>query len=97
MKERRKSRGAARWGYAVANQAETSITLTNAPDDREGAVITEGLRAYNEAQAGVSDSRALAILVRNPETQNVVGEPVGPHLTWTLESGKVFSAGEFAA
>ena len=64
-------------GYAVANQAETSITLTDAPDDGEGAVITEGLRAYNEAQAGVSDSRALAILVRDPETQNVVGGLLG--------------------
>ena len=64
-------------GYAVANQAETSITLTDAPDDREGAMITEGLRAYNEAQAGVSDSRALAILVRDPETQNVVGGLLG--------------------
>ena len=57
----------------MANHAETNITLTDAPGDDELAVITEGLRAYNEAQAGVSDARALAILVRNPETQNVVG------------------------
>jgi len=57
----------------VADHAETTITLTDAPGDDELAVITEGLRAYNEAQAGVSDARALAILVRNPETENVVG------------------------
>ena len=57
----------------MADHAESTITLTDAPGDDELAVITEGLRAYNEAQAGVSDSRALAILVRNPETQNVVG------------------------
>ena len=63
MKKRRKSRGAACWGYGVANQAETMITLTDAPDDRERAAITRGLRAYNGAQAGASDSRALAILV----------------------------------
>src|SRR6266576_2161994 len=60
-----------------ANQAETTITLTDAPDDGECAIITEGLRTYNEAQAGVSDSRALAILVRDPETQNVVGGLLG--------------------
>jgi GNAT superfamily N-acetyltransferase len=64
-------------GVAVANQAEITITLTDAPDDGEDAVITEGLRAYNEAQAGVSDSRALAILVRDPETRNVVGGLLG--------------------
>ena len=57
----------------MADHAETTITLTDAPGDDELAVITEGLRAYNEAQAGVSDARALAILVRNPETENVVG------------------------
>jgi GNAT superfamily N-acetyltransferase len=77
MKKRRKSRGAARWGYAVANQAETTITLTDAPDDGERAVITEGLRAYNQAQAGASDSRELTILVRDSKTQNVVGGLLG--------------------
>ena len=61
----------------MANQAETTITLTDAPDDGECAVITEGLRAYNEVQAGVSDSLALAVLVRDPETRNVVGGLLG--------------------
>ena len=61
----------------MANQAETTITLTDAPDDAECAVITEGLRAYNEVQAGVSDSLALAVLVRDPETRNVVGGLLG--------------------
>jgi GNAT superfamily N-acetyltransferase len=61
----------------VTDEPETTITLTDAPEDDECAVITEGLRAYNEAQAGVSDSRALAILVRDPETQNVVGGLLG--------------------
>src|SRR5215468_3237265 len=62
---------------AVADQAETTITLTDAPHDDERAVIAEGLRAYNEAQAGHSDSRALAILVRDPATQKVVGGLLG--------------------
>jgi GNAT superfamily N-acetyltransferase len=61
----------------VANKADATITLTDAPSADEAAVITEGLRAYNEAQAGVSDSRALVILVRDPETQNVVGGLLG--------------------
>ena len=57
----------------MANKAETTITLTDAPHDDESAVIAEGLRAYNEAQAGYSDSRALAVLVRDLETKKVVG------------------------
>jgi len=62
-----------RGGHIVANQADITITLTDAPDDAECAVITDGLRAYNEAQAGYSDSRALAVLVSDPDTKKVVG------------------------
>jgi hypothetical protein len=51
----------------VANRAETPITLTDAPDDGERAVIMDGLRAYNEAQAGGSDACPLAVLVRDPK------------------------------
>jgi len=61
----------------VANRAETMITLTDAPDDDERAVITDGLRAYNEAQAGAWDGRPLAILARDPETKKVVGGLLG--------------------
>ena len=57
----------------MANHDETTITLSDAPDDDQRAVITDGLRAYNEAQAGYSDSRALAVLVSDPETKKVVG------------------------
>ena len=57
----------------MANHNETTITLTEAPDDDERAVIADGLRAYNEAQAGYSDSRALALLVKDPETKVVGG------------------------
>ena len=53
----------------MANHAETPITLTDAPDDRERAVIMDGLRDYNEAQAGGSDACPLAILVRDPEAE----------------------------
>jgi GNAT superfamily N-acetyltransferase len=61
----------------VANHAETTITLTDKPDHNESAVITEGLRAYNEAQSGGWDGRPLAILVRHPETKRVVGGLLG--------------------
>src|SRR5882724_7889978 len=37
----------------VANRAETTITLTDAPDDDERTVITDGLRAYNERRREV--------------------------------------------
>ena len=57
----------------MANGADTAITLTDAPDDAEEAVITDGLRAYNEARAGYSDSRELAVLVRDPDIRKVVG------------------------
>jgi GNAT superfamily N-acetyltransferase len=64
-------------GHVVANKAETTITLTDAPDDHEGAVITNGLRAYNETRAGTWDGRPLAIFARDPETQKVVGGLLG--------------------
>ena len=57
----------------MANRAETTITLTDAPQDDELGVIAEGLRAYNEVQAGYSDSLPVAVLVRDPETKKVVG------------------------
>jgi hypothetical protein len=40
------------------------MTLTDKPEDDERAVIMDGLRAYNEAQAGVWDGRPLAILAK---------------------------------
>jgi GNAT superfamily N-acetyltransferase len=62
----------------VADRAETTITLTDAPDDNERAVIMDGLRAYNETQAGISGGGGpLAILVRSPETNTVVGGLLG--------------------
>src|SRR6266404_6032754 len=61
----------------MADQAETTITLTDAPDDDERAVIMDGLRAYNEAQTGLWDGRPLAILARDTEAEKVVGGLLG--------------------
>ena len=62
----------------MANHADTTITLTDAPSDDERAVIMDGLRAYNDAQTGASNGGPLAILVRDPETKKVAGGLLGP-------------------
>ena len=61
----------------MANDAETTITLTDAPEADAVEVIGSGLRAYNEAQAGYSDWRPLAILVRDQQTEAVFGGLLG--------------------
>jgi GNAT superfamily N-acetyltransferase len=61
----------------VPSRAETTITLTDAPEDGERTVVMDGLRAYNEEQAGVSDARQLAIVARDPDTGEVVGGLLG--------------------
>ena len=61
----------------MANDAETTIALTDAPDADAVEVIADGLRAYNETQAGYSDGRPLAILVRDPQTKAVAGGLLG--------------------
>ena len=61
----------------MANQSETTMTLTDTPDDDERAVIMDGLRAYNQAQAGDWDGRPLAVLARDLETKKVVGGLLG--------------------
>jgi GNAT superfamily N-acetyltransferase len=61
----------------VPEPADPTITITEEPDDAESAVITTGLRDYNEVQAGYSDSRPLNILARDPETNRVVGGLLG--------------------
>jgi GNAT superfamily N-acetyltransferase len=61
----------------VADLAEPTITLSDAPDDEERAVIMDGLRAYNEVQAGGSDARSLVVFVRDPRTKKVAGGLLG--------------------
>lgn len=53
------------------------ITLTDAPSAAASAVIEEGLARYNEEKAGYRDSRALAVLVSDPDTHEVVGGVLG--------------------
>jgi GNAT superfamily N-acetyltransferase len=49
------------------------ITVTDRIDREVEALIEGGLQAYNEQQAGYTDSRPLAVLVHDPET----GVPIG--------------------
>jgi GNAT superfamily N-acetyltransferase len=57
--------------------AEPSLTLTDTPDEQAQAVIQGGLSDYNSGQAGYRDARALAVLVCDPETQEVIGGLLG--------------------
>ena len=61
----------------MPSRAETTITLTDAPEDGERTVVMDGLRAYNEERAGVSDARQLAILARDPDTGELIGSLLG--------------------
>ena len=53
------------------------ITLTDAPSPEAKGVIERGLSRYNREQAGYWDSRALAVLVSNPDTGEVIGGVLG--------------------
>ena len=61
----------------MPSRAETTITLTDTPEDGERTIVMDGLRAYNEERAGISDARQLAILARDPDTGEVVGGLLG--------------------
>jgi len=61
----------------TAERAQPSLTLTDAPDERAQAVIRDGLSDYNVGQAGYGDARALAVLISDPETQEVIGGLLG--------------------
>jgi predicted N-acetyltransferase YhbS len=53
------------------------VTLTDAPAREAEHVIESGLARYNAEQAGIADSRPLAVLVSDPATDNVVGRLLG--------------------
>jgi GNAT superfamily N-acetyltransferase len=61
----------------AVEDAEPRLTVTDAPDERAQKVIRDGLSDYNLGQAGYRDARPLAILVSNPETEEVIGGLLG--------------------
>jgi GNAT superfamily N-acetyltransferase len=69
---------------------EPAITLTDAPDPADTAVITDGLRAYNVSQSGYDDYRPLAIFVSDPGTGKVVGGLYGASSRGQLRIDRFF-------
>ena len=58
-------------------KAQPIVTLTDAPAADDQAVVYEGLAAYNESKAGRRDAKPLAIFVRDPANNTVIGGLVG--------------------
>jgi len=54
-------------------KADPDIALTDELDPADFAVITDGLRAYDLSQTGYYDFRPLAVFVRDPQTDKIVG------------------------
>jgi len=61
----------------AVEETEPTLTLTDAPDERAQAAISEGLSDYNLGQAGYRDARPLAVLVSDPDTKEVIGGLLG--------------------
>ncbi len=74
----------------MADKPEPNIVLTDAPDPADTAVIADGLRAYNAAQAGYDDTRPLAVFVTDPETGKVVGGLYGSSSRGQLRVDRFF-------
>jgi GNAT superfamily N-acetyltransferase len=54
-----------------------TIVMTDSPGADDVAVIADGLDEFNTIQAGINDRRPLAVLVRDPESNRVVGGLIG--------------------
>jgi GNAT superfamily N-acetyltransferase len=53
------------------------IVVTDAPDTADLAVISNGLDQFNVDVSGIADRRALAVLVKDPETRETLGGVTG--------------------
>ena len=54
--------------------AAPTLVLTEAPDGAAQAAIRDGLSDYKFGQAGYRDTRPLAVLVRDPDTEQTIDE-----------------------
>lgn len=54
-----------------------TLTVTEAPDAEARAAIDDGLRRFNVEQSGIDDSRPLAVVASDPETNAVLGGLTG--------------------
>jgi GNAT superfamily N-acetyltransferase len=53
------------------------VIVTDTADARVEKVVGEGLRRYNAEQSGVDDSRSLAVVVSDPDTNEILGGITG--------------------
>ena len=53
------------------------VALTDAPGPEAERAIGDGLARFNHEQSGIHDSRPLAVVVRDPQTREVVGGLLG--------------------
>lgn len=58
-------------------KSEPTITLSNERDPRAESVVVAGLDAYNREKIGRVDHQSLDVLVRDPDSGEIVGGIVG--------------------
>ncbi|MER8199006.1 GNAT family N-acetyltransferase [Streptomyces microflavus] len=56
---------------------QTDWVLTDSPTPEDVAAISDALERFNIEHTGIADRRPLAVLVRDPETRQVVGGLTG--------------------
>ena len=60
-----------------ADRLEPVLSVTDALDPHEIDAIAAGLELFNEEQTGVSDRKPLAVIVRDPGTNRMLGGLTG--------------------
>ncbi|MEV0847669.1 GNAT family N-acetyltransferase [Streptomyces sp. NPDC049954] len=55
----------------------TDLVVTDAPARADLTVISDALDRFNTEETGVADRRPLAVLIRDPETHQVIGGLTG--------------------
>ncbi|MFE2949098.1 GNAT family N-acetyltransferase [Embleya sp. NPDC059267] len=58
-------------------EPRTELVVTDAPTPADITVISDALDRFNIEHTGIADRKALAVLVRDPETHRVVGGLTG--------------------
>ena len=62
---------------SAESRREPRVIVTDTADARVESIVGEGLRRYNAEQSGIDDSRPLAVVVSDPETNEVLGGITG--------------------
>src|SRR5262249_13129294 len=57
----------------MTNAPRYGVILTDAPDTQAKTVIGEGLATYNGGHSGIDDRQDLAVLVKNPQSGEILG------------------------